>query len=185
MTTAKFGFYEDYDETEKLARIYISIDDLPVPMPVNISLEDGSDMDLIKDEICEATIWSDEYWGLSVVTPEERLQSGYKTTTPHSLIPSGTFPAKPEDWETFKQNATICFTGVVTEADKTVDPGEEDPKYKLYIEAYGLTFWLYYYGDDDVEPGYIAEGTCWIYGKLRRTKRKKQHKKMKRSESSN
>lgn len=170
MTHAKFGFYEDYDDDEKLARIYVSVDDLPFPIPVNISLEDGSDMDLNEDEICEGTIWSDEYWNLRILTPEECLQSGYQTTAPHSLIPSGTFPANPKDEETFKQNATVIFKGVVLEVKKTIDPGGNDPKYKLLIEAYGLTFWLYYYGDDDVEPGYIADGMCWIYGKLKRAK---------------
>ena len=144
MTKAKFGFYEDYDNIEKLARIYVTVDDLPFPMPVNISLEDGSDMDLNEDEYCEATIWSDEYWNLNILTPEERLQSGYRTTTPHSLIPSGTFSAKPEEEETFKQNATIIFRGVVLETVKTVDPGVDEPKCKLLIEAYGLSLWLYY-----------------------------------------
>ncbi len=171
MTKAKFGFYKDYDEREKLARIYITVDDLPFSMPVNISLEDGSDMDLNEDENCEATIWSDEYRNLGILTPEECLQSGYKTTAPHSLIPSGTFPGNPKNNESFEQNATIIFTGVVVEAEKTVHSGEDDPKYKLLIEAYGLTFWLYYYGNDYVEPGYIADGMCWIYGKLKRTKR--------------
>ena len=170
MTKAIFGKYIDYDEEEKLAHIYVKADML---MPLNISLEDGSDLDLIEKEQCVASIWSNEYYSLGVYTPQEWEKDG-GLPSPRKLIPSGTFPAdsyKNPNWEeNFKQNATVIFSGTVIIAERTIDPVEEDPRWKLLIDCYGISFWLYYYEDELVEPGYIADGVAWLSGKLKRAK---------------
>ena len=168
MTKATFGSYIDYDETEKLARIYVSENDASPSIPLNVSLEDGSDVDLVEGESCEVSIWSNEYSDLGVYTPEECAEQGFGSVLPHKLIPSGTFPADPSKEREFTQNATIVFTAVVLEAEKTVDPEDDEPCYKLLLEAYGLTFSLLYFGHGPVEPGYVVDGTAWIYGKLKR-----------------
>ena len=174
MTKAKFGFYMDYDETEKLARIYAS----KIRMPINITLEEGSDLDLKEGDPCEVLIWSDEYESLSVSSLEEWGDPDAALNPPRMLIPSGTFAADftvNPDWKkTFRQNGTISFTGSVICAERIHSPKNDDPKWKLFIESFELSFWLYFFEDKHVEPGYIVDGEAWLSGKLKRTTPKQQ-----------
>lgn len=65
MAQASFGFYVDSGE-EKLARIYSKI-----YMPLNITLDEGSDLNLSEREPCEVDIWSNEYEELGIYSLEE------------------------------------------------------------------------------------------------------------------
>jgi len=166
MAQASFGFYVDSGE-EKLARIYSKI-----YMPLNITLDEGSDLNLSEREPCEVDIWSNEYEELGIYSLEEWGDPNAASNPPRRLIPCGTFAAnfaEDSNWEeNFKQNGTIIFTGSVIEAERINNPKEGDPKWKLLVESFKLSFWLYYYGDSPIEPGYIVNGVAWLHGKLKR-----------------
>ena len=166
VTQASFGFYLDCGE-RKLARIYTETETIPL----NLMLEEGSDLTLDTGDLCEADIWSNEYEDLWFSSPEE-WGPGTAENPPRSLIPSGTFAAdfaEDPNWEEhFIQNETILFTGSVIEAERIEKPGADDPKWRLLIESFELSFWLYYYGDTPIEPGYVVDGVAWLRGTLKR-----------------
>ena len=163
MTKVRLGSCFDYDG-EQMARLTIL--DAEMEIPINISIGDNTEQNLTVGEVYDAEIWTDEY-ELSIHTPEDSLaQVGSKE--PATLIPSGTFPADPNNKE-FKENGMIIFTGVVRSIECYPDADEDDPKCKLTIEAYCLTFDLYYFGDDHVKVGYVIDGSCWLYGNLSKT----------------
>ena len=86
---------------------------------------------------------------------------------PISMIPMGTFSANPEQKD-FRQNAMILFTGIVREAERNPEPEEDAPVWRLRIETYALSFDLYYFEDELVQPGYLVHGQVWLYGAVRR-----------------
>lgn len=167
MNKAVFGCYMDYDEEETLARINL-IEDGGLEVPVNVSLDDESDMDIENGERCEAELWSNEY-EVSFYPSEEAY---YKADTSQmaaiSMIPMGTFPASSEEEKDYKQNAMILFTGIVREVAVNPNRETDEPKYWLRIETFALTFDLYYYGTETVEPGFLVHGEVWLYGQINR-----------------
>ena len=162
MNKTVFGGYMEFSEEETLARVYMSDEEIPV----NISLEAGSDMDLKSGEQCDVLPWSDDYEVSVYPSEEEYSKSGSHMAT-ISMIPMGTFPADPEQ-EDFKQNAFILFTGIVREVERNPEPEEGTPLWRLRIETYSFSFDLYYFEDEPIEPGFIVHGRAWLYGTLKR-----------------
>ncbi len=162
---AYFGELITFDEEETLARLYFPNDGPDVP--VNISLADVSDVDLREGETCEVRLWSDEYVDLAVCSDEEEYLRTDPKMAPVSMIPMGTFSIDPEQTD-FQQNAMIYFTGIVKEAWSFPELQEDDPTQRLRIETFALTFDLFYYGDEPVEPGSIVQATVWLYGRVNR-----------------
>ena len=160
-----FGNYMDYSENETLARVYVSTDDVRVP--VNISLDEGSDVTLREGDLCDAVLWSNDY-DVQTFASDEEYRKADTQMAPVSMIPMGTFPANP-DQKDFQQNAMILFTGFVRAVERNPEPEDDAPIYRIRIETYGLTFDLYYFEDEPVEPGYLVHGRVWLYGELHRS----------------
>lgn len=157
-----FGTYIDFAETETLARVYSVKDEVPV----NISLDDRSDMNLEAGDICEAKLYSTEY-EITIFPNEEEYRKSDINMAPVSMIPRGTFPADPTQ-KIFRQNALIIFSGKVKEVEWNPRPKEDEPLMRMLIETYALTFNLFCYEDEPVEPGFIVHGTVWLNGELRK-----------------
>ena len=168
MNEAVFGEYMAYSGEETLARIYLGDEKIPV----NISLEEGSDPDLESGMICSAEIWSNEY-EIGVYSSEEEYEEEETGMATVSMIPMGTFPAD-EKQENFTQNAFVLFTGIVREVEPNPAPKEDDPLWRLRIETYALTFDLFYYENEPVEIGSVVEGQVWLRGTLRGLKKHEQ-----------
>ena len=94
-----FGNYMDYSENETLARVYVSTDDVRVP--VNISLDEGSDVTLREGDLCDAVLWSNDY-DVQIFASDEEYRKADTQMAPVSMIPMGTFPANP-DQKDFQQ----------------------------------------------------------------------------------
>ena len=153
-----FGHYIDYDERETLARIYTEDE-----VPLNVSLDAGSDMDLKAEEPCSAAFWSNDY-EVSVYPSEEAYYQAAEQAAQMAsiaMIPMGTF--SPE-----QQTAAILFSGIVREVERNPEPQEGMPLWRLRIETYAFHFDLYYYQDEPVAPGYVIHGQAWLYGKVTR-----------------
>ncbi len=161
-----FGNYMDYSEDEALARVYVSADDVKVP--VNISLDESSDVTLREGDRCDAVLWSNDY-DVQFFASDEEYRKADTQMAPVSMIPMGTFPANP-DQKDFKQNAMILFTGFVREVEQNSEPEDGAPIIRIRIETYGLTFDLYYFEEEPVEPGYLVHGRAWLYGALQKAK---------------
>lgn len=161
-TYVSFVEYINCIETKRLARVKTPEYDIPV----NVSLEESSDPDLCEGQHCTVQLWSNEY-SISIYSSVEEYRKDGTGWAPISLVPSGTFPAdlKRKD---FKQNATIVFTGIVREAERTPLTEEDAPTWRLRIETLGFMFDLYYYGDKILEPGFVVDGVVWLYGTLKR-----------------
>ena len=157
-----FDSYIDYDENETLARVRVPAEELEVP--VNISLDKGSDMNLKTGDLCEAALWSNDYEVQIFASDDEYRKAGTQMA-PVSMIPMGTFSPNP-DQEDFQQNAMILFTGFVREAERNPEPEDGAPIWRIRIETYGLIFDLYYFKDEPVEPGYLVHGRAWLYGEV-------------------
>ena len=157
-----FKSYIQYSEEETLAAVLASQD----MVPVNISLDEGSDMNLETGDECVAELWSNEY-EVSIYSSEEEYRAAGTNMAPISMIPMGTFPANPVQKD-FRQNAMILFTGIVREAERNPEPEEDAPVWRLRIETYALSFDLYYFEDELVQPGYLVHGQVWLYGAVRR-----------------
>lgn len=161
-TKFKFGAYMPLNDTDTLARIYTYEDEVPV----NICLDaDWSDWDLEQSDICEGKLWSDEY-EVEFFQNEEEYQKSGINMAPVAMIPCGTFPADP-DQQNFQQNALIFFSGKVKEVEWNPRPKDDKPLLRMLIETYALTFNLFCYEDEPVEPGFIVHGTVWLNGELR------------------
>ena len=162
-TRFRFGAYMPLNETDTLARIYSYEDEVPV----NICLDaDWSDWDLEQCDICEAKLWADEY-EIKIFPNEEEYQKADINMAPISMIPCGTFPADP-DQQNFQQNALILFSGKVKEVEWNPRPKDDKPLLRMLIETYALTFNLFCYEDEPVEPGFIVHGQVWLNGELRK-----------------
>lgn len=161
MNKTVFGGYMEYSEEETLARIYLGDDEVPV----NISLDEVSDMDLENGVDCSVEIWSNDY-DVSIYPSEEEYEKSDTKMATISMIPMGTFPANPEQ-EGFRQNAMVLFTGIVREVEQNPTPEEGTPLLRLRIETYSFTFDLFYFEDAPVEPGFIVHGRAWLYGILK------------------
>ena len=147
MTKVELRGYFDL-ENEQMARLKML--DAELDIPINISLGDETERNLTSGKAYLAEIWTDEY-ELSVHAPEDSLtQVGSKE--PATLIPAGTFPADLNNKE-FRETGMIIFTGVVRNIESYPDASDDEPKCKLTIEAYCLTFDLYYFGNDHIETG--------------------------------
>ena len=157
-----FKRYIQYSEEETLAAVLASQD----MVPVNISLDEGSDMNLETGDECVAELWSNDY-EVSIYSNEEEYRAAGTNMAPISMIPMGTFPANPGQKD-FRQNAMILFTGIVREAERNPEPEEDAPVWRLRIETYALSFDLYYFEDELIQPGYLVHGQVWLYGALRR-----------------
>jgi len=157
-----FKSYIQYSEEETLAAVLASLD----MVPVNISLDEGSDMNLETGDECVAELWSNDY-EVSIYSNEEEYRDAGTSMAPISMIPMGTFPANPRQKD-FRQNAMILFTGIVREAERNPEPEEDAPVWRLRIETYALSFDLYYFEDALVQPGYLVHGQVWLYGAVRR-----------------
>jgi len=160
-----FNSYLEYSEDEMLARVQVQTEDLPVP--VNISLDEGSDMNLEEGDSCEAALWSNEY-EVKIFSSDDEYRKAGTQMAPVSMIPIGTFPANP-DQEDFQQNAMIYFTGFAREVERNPNPEEGAPVWRIRVETYGLTFDLFYFEDEPVAPGYLVHGRAWLYGELHKT----------------
>lgn len=160
-----FNSYLEYSEDEMLARVQVQTEDLPVP--VNISLDEGSDMNLEEGDSCEAALWSNEY-EVKIFSSDDEYRRAGTQMAPVSMIPIGTFPTNP-DQEDFQQNAMIYFTGFAREVERNPEPEEGAPVWRIRVETYGLTFDLFYFEDEPVAPGYLVHGRTWLYGALHRT----------------
>ncbi len=62
----------------------------------------------------------------------------------------------------------FLFSDIVREAERNPEPEEDAPVWRLRIETYALSFDLYYFEDELVQPGYLVQGQVWLYGMLRR-----------------
>ena len=160
-----FNSYLEYSEEETLARVQTPVEELLVP--INISLDEGANMDLKEGDLCSAALWSNDYEVEIFSSEDEYRKSGTKMA-PVSMIPIGTFPANPEQ-DDFQQNAMILFTGFVREVERNPEPEDGAPFWKIRIETYGLVFDLYYFEDEPVEPGYLIHGRAWLYGRLHKS----------------
>ncbi len=160
-----FNSYLEYSEEETLARVQTPVEELLVP--INISLDEGADMDLKEGDLCSAALWSNDYEVEIFSSEDEYRQSGTQMA-PVSMIPIGTFPANPEQ-DDFRQNAMILFTGFVREVERNPEPEDGAPFWKIRIETYGLVFDLYYFEDEPIEPGYLLHGRVWMYGRLHKS----------------
>ena len=163
MTKVTFSAYMDYDETESLARVMLEEE-----VPLNISLLQGSDMDLREGEPCEVSLWTNDY-EISVYDSEEEYSREEPNFAPLSMIPVGTFLPGPEQNDTC-QSAAILFSGIVREAERNPDLQEGDPNWRLAVETYGMEFDLFSYEEEAPAPGCILHGHAWIYGRLKRAK---------------
>ncbi len=161
MTKVTFSAYMDYDETETLARVM-----LEEGIPLNISILQGSDMDLREGEACEVSLWTNDY-EISVYDSEEEYSREEPNFAALSMIPAGTFLPDPEENDS-RQSAAILFSGIVREAERNPDPQEEDPNWRLAVETYGMDFDLFSYDEEAPAPGSILHGHAWIYGTLKR-----------------
>ena len=162
MNKTIFGGYMEYSEEETLARIYLGDDEVPV----NISLDEGSDMDLENGVDCSVEFWSNDY-DVSIYPSEEEYEKSDTKMATISMIPMGTFPANPEQ-EDFQQNAMVLFTGIVREVERNPKPVEGAPIWRLQVETYSFTFDLFYFEDAPVELGFIVHGRAWLYGTLKK-----------------
>ncbi len=160
-----FNSYLEYSEEETLARVQTPVEELLVP--INISLDEGADMDLKEGELCSAALWSNDY-EVEIFSSEDEYRKSGTQMAPVSMIPIGTFPANPEQ-DDFQQNAMILFTGFVREVERNPEPEDGAPFWKIRIETYGLVFDLYYFEDEPVEPGYLIHGRAWLYGRLHKS----------------
>ena len=164
-----FGNYIDFDENETLARIYLPDDDAPASVPLNVSIDGDSDMDLQAYDFCTAYFWTNDY-KVTVYKSEEDFEKANPRFSTKSMIPMGTFgPA--EDNENNQQNAMILFSGFVREVVKNPEPQEGSPRIMLRIESYAMSFDLYYFEDDEIKPGYILYGQAWLYAQLKRAEK--------------
>ena len=161
MNKTVFGGYMELNEEETLARVYMSDDEVPV----NISLDEESDMALETGVDCSVDLWSNEY-EVSIYPSEEEYEKADTKMATISMIPMGTFPANNE-WENFKQNAFVLFTGIVREVERNPEPEEGAPLWRLRIETYSFAFDLFYFEDEPFEPGFIVHGRVWLYGTLK------------------
>ena len=161
-TKVIFGSYIEYDEQETLARVNTLEDEVPL----NISLKDGSDMDLKENESCSVHLWTNDY-AIDIYSTEKEYNRQNIHMAPISMIPTGTFPANPDEKD-FKQNASILFSGIVKEIERNPDPREGAPIWRLGIETYPFYFDLFYYEDEPVVKGNLVHGRAWLYGTLKR-----------------
>ncbi len=163
MTKGTFSAYMDYDETETLARVM-----LEEGIPLNISILQGSDMDLREGEACEVSLWTNDY-EISVYDSEEEYSREEPNFAALSMIPAGTFLPGPEENDS-RQSAAILFSGIVREAERNPDPQEGAPNWRLAVETYGMGFDLFSYDEEAPASGSILHGHAWIYGTLKRAK---------------
>ena len=163
MTKVTFSAYMDYDETETLARVM-----LEEGIPLNISILQGSDMDLREGEACEVSLWTNDY-EISVYDSEEEYSREEPNFAALSMIPAGTFLPGPEEKDS-RQSAAILFSGIVREAERNPDPQEGAPNWRLAVETYGMDFDLFSYDEEAPAPGSILHGHAWIYSTLKRAK---------------
>lgn len=161
-TKVIFSGYIEYDEQETLARVNTLEDEVPL----NISLKDGSDMDLMENESCSVHLWTNDY-AIDIYSTEKEYDRQKTHMAPISMIPTGTFPANPDEKD-FKQNASILFSGIVKEIERNPDPREGAPIWRLGIETYPFYFDLFYYEDEPVVKGNLVHGRAWLYGTLKR-----------------
>ena len=160
-----FRGYMKYSEDETLAGLNVSKDEVPV----NISLDHGSDMDLAMGDACKAELWSNEY-EVNLYPSEEEYLKAETHMAPISMIPIGTFPIIPDNPDQIiQQNAWILFTGIVREVERNPEPEDGMPIWRIKIDTYALSFDLFYYEDENVEPGFLVHGRAWLYGTLSRT----------------
>ncbi len=161
MTTAVFRAYLDYDERERLARL-----ELEDGIPLNISLDRGSDTDLREGERCTVRLWTNDY-AVDVYASEEEYREAALPTDLLSMIPTGTFPSDPKDMYS-GQAASILFSGIVREVVRNPAPKEGEPVCMLQVETYAMRFDLFSFEDDGIEPGFVLHGEAWIFGTLKR-----------------
>lgn len=160
-----FNSYLEYSEDETLARVETPVEELLVP--INISLDEGADMDLKEGDLCSAALWSNDY-EVEIFSSEDEYRKSGTQMAPVSMIPIGTFSANPEQ-DDFQQNAMILFTGFVREVERNPEPEDGAPFWKIRVETYGLVFDLYYFEDEPIEPGYLIHGRVWLYGRLHKS----------------
>lgn len=158
---ATFKAYLDYDERERLARL-----ELEEGVPLNISLDRGSDTDLREGEICTVRLWTNDY-SVDVYETEAEYREAETQMDTLSMIPTGTFPADPKEPD-FRQAASILFSGIVRGVVRNPEPKEGEPVCMLRIETFAMSFDLFYFADEPLEPGSILHGEAWLYGTLKR-----------------
>ena len=158
---ASFKAYMDYDERERLARL-----ELEDGIPLNVSLDGGSDTDLREGEACTVRLWTNDY-AVDVYETEEAYREAEPRMDTLSMIPTGTFPSDPEE-RNFRQTAAILFSGIVRGVVRNPEPKEGEPVCMLRIESCAIDFDLFYFGGEPLEPGSILHGEAWLYGTLKR-----------------
>ena len=161
MMSVTFRAYMDYDERERLARI-----ELEDGIPLNVSLDGGSDADLREGESCSVRLWTNDY-AVDVFASEEEYRETENPMDTLSMIPTGTFPADPETPNS-RQSASILFSGIVRGVVRNPEPKEDEPLCMLRIETYGASFDLFFFGDEAPGTGSVINGEAWLYGTLKR-----------------
>ena len=159
----KFCGYMEYEEGQ-LARV----ETLESGIPVNIHAEDDSDFTLHEGENCEVDICAVGSH-FELYRTEAEYKAAGKRMAAMSMIPSGTFPANPDD-AGFRQSADIIYTGKILNVMKAQEETAEEngPNYCLEIQTYELRFYLYVWYDGTIECGSLISGTAWLFGTLRK-----------------
>lgn len=150
-------------------------------IPVNVRLEEGSDLNLNKGTLCEVDL-SAKICNLRYYDNEELLTRAATGSSPYTMI-----SMNPDD-SSFPQVNCIRFTGRVSAFQfkkKLVYP--DDPNLRFFVQSHELDFWLYVHFPSDFQEfndkgpevtshdnhpvhlhkGMILEGTARLYGTVK------------------
>ena len=148
-------FVKWIDRENRIARLKIT--NLEIPVNVEV-LDDMLANSLISDKEYNVIMWADDGGKFNIYKNIEEFEKANTSMAAQSLIPCGTFPAKPN--QDFKESALAIINGIVSD----VKEGDtEDGRHYWGIEINTVEdFPLERYCFEPVELNNVVSGTVWL-----------------------
>ena len=156
MSRLEFFYFQDYEDG-KMARMQTTGE---YEIPVNIFIDNASELEAAKPGYCNIDVCSVGS-SIDIYASEEEYRQTDSNMDIMSMIPIGTFSAKPDD-EAFQESPHILFTGKVLDVVLNPDAEEDEANCCILVETLGLTINIYLNYDRPVEKGYIVHGIAWL-----------------------
>lgn len=141
-------------------------------VPINIHLEEGSDLNLKEGTLCKVDLNASAYM-LNHYDNEQEFINAKNDMNSRSIIPWGISPLAPDD-SSCSQSPLIIFSGKVTILQYRDDPNHENAiNLRFFVESYELNFWLYWRNMPStiwLHDGMCLQGVAWLYGTVKSAK---------------